>query len=134
RHRYQLLHKIDRSAGSSPRLATPDGPLPNFDSFEADVAGAVATFARSRYALGAGGLVSGAAIGLLVHPWYGAAGAALGALSALARRESGLRARVLGIFGDALSEQQRRCVEELRSLEVESASAIRAATERALER
>jgi hypothetical protein len=134
RRRYQLLHKVERASSSSPRLGAPSETVPDFPSFAGDVERAVDAFDKGRYALGVSGMVAGGTAGVVWSPWLGAAGAALGALSAFARREGALRERVVGIFTAALAEKEREYAEELRSSVGDTASAIHGACERALER
>lgn len=130
RQQYRLLHKLERSASSSPRLGAPDDEAPSFPSLAADTEQAIRAFDKGRYALGAGGAVMGGSAGVLTFHWVGAVvGAAIGGLSAFARREGALRKQVLDAVTAQLARQEAVYIEEIRASEASVVAAVRAATE-----
>ncbi|HVJ19479.1 MAG TPA: hypothetical protein VM686_28865 [Polyangiaceae bacterium] len=135
RRRYQLLHEVRRSASSSPRLDADAGDAAMFTAIVPQVREAVVVFRRGRYALGAAGVLSGAAGGALVHPWLGPAlGGVIGGLLGLVRRESSLRERAQNVVRTALAQRQEQYFVGLRGEEAGVREAIRQALERSLTR
>jgi hypothetical protein len=73
----------------------------------------------------------GGGAGALAYHWIGAAvGAALGGLSAFARREGALRKKIVDVIAVALARQESLYVEELKSAEASVRAAVRDATSR----
>jgi hypothetical protein len=134
RQRYHLLPEVEHSSDSSPRLGAPEGEAANFVSPMPGIRAALRAFERERYALGAGGFLTGAAAGTFVHPWLGVTGAVLGSLVAFARRDTLLRRQCLGLVTAELTRVERRYLEQVRSLEPAMVSAIRATSGRSLDR
>ncbi len=135
RQRYQLLHEVRRSMASSHRLEMAAAEAPSLAGVADEVRQAVGAFTKGRYALGASGVLSGAAAGAFIHPWLGSTlGGALGGLLSFVRRESGLRERTMNVFRSALARQLDVYFAELRSREADARSTIRQALERSLER
>jgi hypothetical protein len=131
RQQYRLLHKLERSGSSSPRLGAPNDELPSFAELVPEAKKAVLAFDKGRYALGASGILMGGGAGALAYHWIGAAvGAVVGGLSAFARREGALRKQVLDAIAAALSRQEALYVEELKAAQASVQSAIRDATSR----
>jgi hypothetical protein len=135
RARYQLLHEIRRATSSSPRLDRPQAEPPSFAPVAAEVRAAAKRFSNVRWALGASGMMAGAAGGVPFHPWLGPlVGATLGGFAALLRRENTVREDALLRFRTALGARQQAYASELAGLESAVTVAIRQALERSLER
>jgi signal recognition particle receptor subunit beta len=135
RQRYQLLHAIQRSERSAPRLAPLDVEPPSFAAVALDVRAASARFNGVRWALGASGMVAGAAGGSALHPWIGpVVGAFLGASAALLRRERALRQDAERRVQAALDARREAYATSLAALEPAVTDAIRRALALSLER
>lgn len=135
RERYQLLHTVERSSNSSPRLGAPSDHVPKFDALVPAVRSAVVSFDKSRYALGAAGAGIGASAGAVVHSWvFTLAGTGLGALLLFARSERALVDRVRAVVTQALDQQEKSYADELEAAEPDVKVAIHAAIQRSLER
>lgn len=133
RKQYRLLHDINRANPTSSQVRPSNAEIPSFASLSPDIRHAIVAFNRARYAFGASGMLMGAGAGIFVHPWAVAAGAGLGTLLAFVRRERDRRARIIDIVDAALEKQERIYLEELRSAEMDAASAIRTGCKRALQ-
>ncbi len=134
RTRYQLLHEIRRMTGSSPSLVGfADSPAA-FETIAPEMRQLLAGFRKGRLTLGLSGSLTGVAGGALIHPWAGVAGAALGALLALARREGALRKQALAILTSAVDKQRLEQQGQLESYQASVAASLRTSLERSLER
>jgi GTPase SAR1 family protein len=134
RTRYQLLHEIRRLTGSSPSLIGVGEAPVRFETIASEMSELLVDFRKGRLTLGLSGSVAGAAGAAIVHPWASLAGAAFGALLALARREGALRQQALVVLTRALGKQELEFRVELEALVPRVAASLRTNVERSLER
>lgn len=136
RARYQLLHEVRRSIGSSAGLEpVMSEQTPSFEQVAAQVRERVASFRRARLALLASGSVTGAAGGAFTHVWFALPlGALLGAGLAFVRRWRPMQAEVLALLTAAVARHREATLTELRGAEQALIATIGGTVERSLER
>jgi hypothetical protein len=132
--RYYVASKPDDPSESSPQIGATDEDLHELASMAVEIRGAVHSFEKRRNVLAASGMLLGAAAGASVEPWMGVLGAMIGALLWFARPKSRLREQTAGLATAAIDGLDKRCLDEVRSLEPTIVSAIRDKSKRSLER
>jgi uncharacterized membrane protein len=117
RERYRIVQNISGSAAVLVEVRTVHVAVMPTTAVQANVAGAVSSFEQGKLALGAGGAITGAAIGTLILPGVGTAiGAGVGALAGYLKTLDSLKTDCATAVTSALDDARRQLSEQLGSV------------------